>query len=51
MSLEACESINQQGPDFPIGWYSVARGHELVAGEVRRVQAFAREMALFRTRS
>ena len=51
MSLEACESISQQGPDFPIGWYSVARGHELVAGEVRRVQAFARELALFRTRS
>lgn len=51
MSIAVCESKTQQGPDFPIGWYSIARGNELGVGEVTRVYAFDRELALFRTRS
>ncbi len=51
MSLDICESRTQRGPDFPIGWFSVFRSHDLRVGEVRRVTAFARELALFRTRS
>jgi phenylpropionate dioxygenase-like ring-hydroxylating dioxygenase large terminal subunit len=51
MRIEPCESTTQQSPDFPIGWYSVARGGDLRKGEVQRVKAFARELALFRTRS
>ena len=51
MSLGVCESKLQQGLDFPIGWYSVARGNELGVGEVKQVYSFDRELALFRTRS
>ncbi len=51
MSLPVCESKTQLIPNFPIGWYSVGRGHELIDGEVRRVYAFDRELALYRTRS
>ncbi len=51
MVLPVCESKTQLIPDFPIGWYSVGRGHELIDGEVKRVFAFDRELALFRTRS
>ncbi len=50
-SLIACESKTHQGPPFPIGWYSVARKSELGKGDVQRVFAFDRELALFRTRS
>jgi phenylpropionate dioxygenase-like ring-hydroxylating dioxygenase large terminal subunit len=34
-----------------MGWFSVARSHELLVGEVTSVQAFDRELALYRTRS
>ena len=51
MSLGVCESKSQEGPGFPIGWYSVGRGRDLGVGEVRDVKAFDRELALFRTRS
>ena len=49
--IEACESRSQVGPDFPIGWFSVGRGRDLGVGEVQRVFAFDRELALYRTRS
>lgn len=49
--IEACESKTNTTPDFPMGWYSVARSHELQVGEVKRVHAFDRELALYRTRS
>ena len=49
--VEACESKTNTTPDFPMGWYSVSRSHELLVGEVKRVQAFDRELALYRTRS
>ncbi len=51
MSIPPCESKKPMVLDVPIGWYSVARGHELAAGEVKRVFAFDRELALFRTRN
>ena len=34
-----------------MGWYSLTRTHELLVGEVKNVQAFDRELALYRTRS
>jgi len=34
-----------------MGWYSVARSHELAIGEVKPVKAFDRELVLYRTRS
>lgn len=49
--IEACESQTNTTPEFPMGWYSVARSHELQVGEVKRVHAFDRELALYRTRS
>ncbi len=49
--VEACESKTNSTPDFPMGWYSVSRSHELSVGEVKRVQAFDRELVLYRTRS
>jgi len=49
--VEACESKTNTTPDFPMGWYSVARTHELLVGEVKAVQVFDREMVLYRTRS
>ncbi|WP_372782599.1 Rieske 2Fe-2S domain-containing protein [Litorivivens sp.] len=49
--IEACEMLTNTTPEFPMGWYSVARSHELQVGEVKRVHAFDREMALYRTRS
>jgi len=49
--VEACESKTNTTPDFPMGWFSVARSHELLVGEVKAVQAFDRELALYRTRS
>lgn len=49
--IAACESRTNTTPDFPMGWYSVARSHELLVGEVKRVQAFDRELALYRSRS
>ena len=49
--VEACESKTNTTPEFPMGWYSVARSHELLVGEVKSVQAFDRELVLYRTRS
>lgn len=49
--VEACQSKTNTTPDFPMGWYSVARSRELQVGEVTSVQAFDRELALYRTRS
>lgn len=49
--VEACESKTNTTPEFPMGWYSVARSQELLVGEVKPVQAFDREMVLYRTRS
>jgi phenylpropionate dioxygenase-like ring-hydroxylating dioxygenase large terminal subunit len=49
--VDPCESKTHEGPDFPIGWFSVGRSHELGIGEVRQVFAFDRELALYRTRS
>lgn len=34
-----------------MGWYSVDRSHELLVGAVKPVQAFDRELVLYRTRS
>jgi phenylpropionate dioxygenase-like ring-hydroxylating dioxygenase large terminal subunit len=49
--VEACESLTNTTPEFPMGWYSVARSHELAVGEVKPVRAFDRELVLYRTRS
>ena len=49
--VEACESKTSVTPDFPMGWFSVSRSHELQVGEVKAVQAFDRELVLYRTRS
>lgn len=49
--VEACESITNQTPEFPMGWYSVSRSHELAVGEVKAVNAFDRELVLYRSRS
>ncbi|MCB1689988.1 MAG: aromatic ring-hydroxylating dioxygenase subunit alpha [Halioglobus sp.] len=49
--VEACESRTNSTPDFPMGWYSVERSHQLLVGEVKPVQAFDRELVLYRTRS
>lgn len=51
MSIEPCPSKSYNGPGFAIGWYSVSRSQELLVGEVKRVQCFDRELALYRTRS
>jgi phenylpropionate dioxygenase-like ring-hydroxylating dioxygenase large terminal subunit len=34
-----------------MGWFSVSRSQELLVGEVQQVQAFDRELVLYRTRS
>ncbi|MFT5711494.1 MAG: phenylpropionate dioxygenase-like ring-hydroxylating dioxygenase large terminal subunit [Halioglobus sp.] len=49
--VEACQSQTNSTPEFPMGWFSVSRGHELAVGEVKQVQAFDRELVLYRTRS
>ena len=49
--VEACQSKTNTTPEFPMGWYSIARSQELLVGEVSSVQAFDREFALYRTRS
>ena len=49
--VEPCQMQTNVTPDFPMGWFSVSRSHELAVGEVQQVQAFDREMALYRTRS
>jgi phenylpropionate dioxygenase-like ring-hydroxylating dioxygenase large terminal subunit len=49
--VDACESKTNVTPEYPMGWFSVARSHELHVGEVKQVQAFDRELVLYRTRS
>ncbi|MBB3048567.1 phenylpropionate dioxygenase-like ring-hydroxylating dioxygenase large terminal subunit [Litorivivens lipolytica] len=49
--IPVCESKTTTTPEFPMGWYSVARSQELQVGEVKRVRAFDRELALYRSRS
>ncbi len=49
--VDACESKTNTTPEFPMGWYSVARSYELLVGEVKPVQALDRELVLYRTRS
>ena len=49
--VEPCESITNTTPEFPMGWYSVERSHQLAVGEVKPVKAFDRELVLYRTRS
>jgi phenylpropionate dioxygenase-like ring-hydroxylating dioxygenase large terminal subunit len=49
--VEACESKTNTTPEFPMGWYSVERSHQLAIGEVKAVKAFDRELVLYRTRS
>jgi len=49
-AIEPCESKTEIQLPVPIGWYSVARGRDIGKGEVKRVYAFDRELALFRTR-
>lgn len=49
--VEPCESIINTTPEFPMGWFSVAKSRDLQVGEVTRVHAFDRELALYRTRS
>ena len=49
--VEACEAKTNRTPEFPMGWFSVSRSHELAIGEVKPVKAFDRELVLYRTRS
>ena len=49
--VDACESKTNTTPEFPMGWFSVARSHELLVGQVEPVKAFDRELVLYRTRS
>ena len=42
--VDACESRTNITPEFPMGWFSVSRSHELHVGEVKAVQAFDREL-------
>ncbi len=49
--VEPCEARTNTTPDFPMGWYSVERSHQLAVGEVKPVKAFDRELVLYRTRS
>lgn len=38
-------------PPFPKGWYALGLARELAAGDVRPVQAFGRDLVLYRTES
>ena len=33
--IAVCDSKTNTAPDFPIGWWSVARSHELKPGDVK----------------
>ena len=37
--IAVCDSKTNTAPDFPIGWWSVARSHELEPGDVKAVSA------------
>lgn len=49
--IAACDSKTHSTPDFPIGWWSVSRSHELQVGEVKAISALDRDLVLYRTRS
>ena len=49
--IAVCDSKVNTAPDFPMGWWSLARSHELQVGEVKSVSALDRELVLYRTRS
>ena len=40
--IAVCDSKTNTAPDFPIGWWSVARSHELEPGDVSRQRARSR---------
>ena len=44
--VEACESLTNTTPSYPMGWFSVARSPELKVGEVMAVKAFDRAMEI-----
>ena len=47
--IAVCDSKTNTAPDFPIGWWSVARSHELKPGDVKAVSALDRELVVYRT--
>ena len=49
--IAVCDSKTNTAPDFPIGWWSVARSHELKPGDVKAVSALDRELVVYRTES
>ena len=49
--IAVCDSKTNTAPDFPIGWWSVARSHELEPGDVKAVSALDRELVVYRTES
>ena len=49
--IAGCDSKTNTAPDFPRGWWSLARSHELQVGEVKAVSALDRDLVLYRTRS
>jgi phenylpropionate dioxygenase-like ring-hydroxylating dioxygenase large terminal subunit len=49
--IAVCDSKTNTAPDFPMGWWSLARSHELQVGEVKAVSALDRDLVLYRTRS
>ncbi len=49
--IAVCDSKTNPAPDFPMGWWSLARSHELQVGEVKAVSALDRDLVLYRTRS
>ena len=49
--IAVCDSKINTAPDFPMGWWSVARSHELEVGDVKAVTALDRELVLYRTES
>ena len=51
MSIIACEKTTNMLPNYPMGWYSLGRSHELQVGEVKSAQACERELVMYRTRS
>jgi len=44
--IAVCDSKTNTAPDFPIGWWSVARSHELKPGDVTSVTALDRELVV-----
>ena len=50
MSVSHAEQVDTH-PGIPNGWFAVGWSRDLEHGDVRRLKAFDRELALFRTRS